>query len=144
MPALSNLIIIRLPWIRKDNIIIKLTTDILIINSYGLIILTKITPVSSKIRELTTTPFAILIKGARKRQKPLTVFKVSLKDITKALHPKVTRTPAEIQKFLPAQYHDHLPLFEGDITAELPPHRPGIDYTFTLEKGKNRQERSPP
>ena len=30
------------------------------------------------------------------------------------------------------------------MAAELPPHRPGIDYTFTLEKGKNGQERNPP
>ena len=47
-------------------------------------------------------PFAILIKGARKYQKPLTVFKILLKDITKILHPKVTRTPMEIRKLIPA------------------------------------------
>ena len=28
--------------------------------------------------------------------------------------------------------------------AELPPHRPGIKYTFTLKKGENGQERNPP
>ena len=89
------------------------------------------------------TLFAILVKGARKRQKPLTVFKVSLKDITKVLCLKVMRTPAEIRKLLPAQYYDHLPLFEGDMAAELSPHRPGIDYTFTLKKGENGQERNP-
>ena len=137
MPALSNPVIIGLPWIREDNVIIKPATDTLIINSYGLTISIKITPVSSEIKKLTAAPFATLVKGARKRQKPLTVFKASLKDITKALHPKIIRTPAEIRKLLPAQYHDHLPLFEGDMAAELPPHRPGINYTFTLEKGKN-------
>ena len=82
-------------------------------------------------------PFIILLKGARKYQKPLTVFKALLKDITKILYPKVIRTPAEIRKLLPAQYHDHLPLFKGDMAAELPPHRPGIDHIFTLKKGKN-------
>ena len=144
VPALSNPVIIGLPWIKEDNIIIKPTTDTLIINSYGLTISTKTTPVSSEIKELTATPFTTLIKGARKRQKPLTVFKASLEDITKALRPKITRTPTEIQKLLPAQYHNHLPLFEGDMAAELPPHRPGINHTFTLEKGKNGQERNPP
>ena len=133
-----------LPWIREDDVIIRPATDTLIINSYGLTISTKTTPVSSEIKELTAAPFATLVKGARKRQKPLTVFKASLEDITKALHLKITRTPAEIRKLLPAQYHDHLPLFEGDMAAELPPHRPGIDHTFTLEKGENRQERNPP
>ena len=43
----------------------------------------------------------------------------------------------EIEKLLPAQYYNHLPFFKGDITAELPPHRPGINYIFILEKGKN-------
>ena len=47
------------------------------------------------------------------------------------------RIPAEIRKLLPAQYYDHLPLFKGGMAAELPPHRPGIDYIFTLEKGEN-------
>ena len=42
------------------------------------------------------TPFIILVKGAKKRQKPLTVFKVLLKDIIKALRFKVIRIPAEI------------------------------------------------
>ena len=92
--------IIKLPWIRKNNIIIRLTTDTLIINSYGLIVLIKITPVLSEINELIATSFIILIKRAKKYQKPLTVFKVSLKDIIKVLHPKITRTPTEIRKLL--------------------------------------------
>ena len=89
-------------WIKEDNIIIKPATDTLIINSYGLIISIKIIPVLLKIKELTATPFTILVKGARKRQKPLTVFKILLKDIIKVLHLKVIRIPAEIRKLLPA------------------------------------------
>ena len=42
------------------------------------------------------TPFIILIKGARKCQKPLMVFKILLKDITKVLRPKIIRIPVEI------------------------------------------------
>ena len=138
VPALLNLIIIELLWIREDNVIIKPATNILIINSYGLIISTKIIPVLLKIKELMVTPFTILVKRARKCQNPLTVFKVLLKDIIKALHFKVLRTPAEIQKLLPAQYYDYLFLFEGDVAVELPPHRFSIDYICTLEKGENR------
>ena len=66
VPALLNPVIIELPWIRKDDIIIKPVINILIINSYGLIILTKITPVLLKIKELMTTPFIILVKRARR------------------------------------------------------------------------------
>ena len=95
VPALLNLVIIRLSWIRKDNIIIKLITNTLIINSYGLTILINTTLILLKIKELTVTPFIILIKGARKYQKPLTVFKALLKDITKILRLKITRTPTE-------------------------------------------------
>ena len=122
---------------REDNIIIRPVTNILIINSYGLIISIKITPILLKIKELTVTPFIILIKTARKRQKSLTVFKISLKDITKILCLKVIRTPMEIRKLLLAQYYNHLPLFKGDMAAELPPHRLGIHFIFILEKGKN-------
>ena len=66
MPALLNLIIIRLPLIKEDNIIIKLITNTLIINSYSLIISIKIIPISLKIKELTAAPFIILVKRARK------------------------------------------------------------------------------
>ena len=102
VPALSNLIIMGLLWIKKDNIIIKPATNTLIINSYGLTISIKITPISLEIKELTTALFVILVKRARKCQKPLIVFKASLKDITKVLRPKVIRIPAEIRKLLPA------------------------------------------
>ena len=90
------------------------------------------------------TPFIILIKRARKCQKPLTVFKVLLKDIIKVLRLKIIRIPAEIRKLLPAQYYNHLPLFEGGMAAELPPYRLSINHIFTLEKGKNGQEKNPP
>ena len=66
VPALLNPVIIRLLWMRKDNIIIKPITNTLIINSYGLTILTKIIPVLSEIKELIAAPFIILVKGARK------------------------------------------------------------------------------
>ena len=137
MPALLSPVIIGLPWIKEDNVIIKLSINTLIINSYGLTISIKIIPVLLEIKELMVTPFIILIKRVKKCQKPLTVFKISLKNITKVLCPKVTRTPAEIRKLLPAQYYDHLPLFEGNMAAELPPYRLSINHIFTLEKGEN-------
>ena len=102
VPALLNPVIIGLLWIREDDVIIRFVTNILIINSYGLMILIKITLILLEIKKLIVTLFAILIKGARKCQKPLMVFKVLLKDIIKILYPKVIRIPAEIRKLLPA------------------------------------------
>ena len=67
VPALLNPVIMGLPWIREDDIIIKPVINTLIINSYGLTILIKIIPVLSEIKELMVAPFAILVKGARKR-----------------------------------------------------------------------------
>ena len=63
---LLNLVIIRLLWIKEDDVIIRPATDTLIINSYGLTISIKITLALLKIKELMVTPFIILIKGARK------------------------------------------------------------------------------
>ena len=102
VPTLSNLVIIGLPWIKEDNMIIKPVTDTLIINFYGLTISIKETPILLKIKELMVTPFVILIKGARKYEKSLLMFKVLLEDIIKVLRPKIKRIPAEIRKLLPA------------------------------------------
>ena len=49
----------------------------------------KETPVLLKIKKLITTPFVILIKGVKKRQKPFIIFKALLKDITKVLRFKI-------------------------------------------------------
>ena len=67
VPALLNPVIMGLLWMREDDVIIRPVTDILIINSYGLMILIKITPVLLEIKELTAALFIILVKGARKR-----------------------------------------------------------------------------
>ena len=120
---------------------IKPVTNTLIINSYSLTILIKITPVLLKIKELTAVPFILFVKKVKKYWKPLTVFKISLKNITKILYPRVLRTLVEIRKLLPAQYYNHLPLFKGNMAAELLSHRPGINHIFTQKKvktGKNK------
>ena len=63
---LLNPVIIGLPWIKEDDIIIRPAINTLIINSYSLTISIKIIPVLSEIKELTVTPFIILVKRARK------------------------------------------------------------------------------
>ena len=87
---------------KEDDIIIRPAMNNFIINSYSRIILIKKSPVLLKIKESIAVPFIILIKVARKCQKPLTVFKVLLEDITKASHLKIIRIPTEIRKLLPA------------------------------------------
>ena len=87
---------------KEDNIIIKPITNILIIKFYSLIISIKIISVLLKIKELMAVPFIILVKRARKCQKPFIVFKILLKDIIKVLRSKVIRILTEIRKLLPA------------------------------------------
>ena len=81
--------------------IIRPVTNTLIINSHGLIISTKEMPVLLKIKELPAALFAILVKGARKRRKLVTVFKALLENITKVLRLKIKKIPAELRKLLP-------------------------------------------
>ena len=63
---LLNPVIMGLLWIREDDVIIRFITDILIINSYGLIISIKIILILLEIKELTAALFIILVKGVRK------------------------------------------------------------------------------
>ena len=67
MLTLLHLIIIGLLWIKEDDVIIRFITDIVIINSYSLMISIKIILISLEIKELMAAPFIILVKGARKR-----------------------------------------------------------------------------
>ena len=80
--------------------IIRPVTNTLIINSYGLIISTKEILILLKIKELMVMPFAILIKGARKCQKPFIMFKVLLENIIKVLRFKINKILMEIRKLL--------------------------------------------
>ena len=66
VPVLLNPVIIGLLWMREDNVIIRLITNTLIINSHGLMILIKIILVLLEIKELIATLFIILVKGAKK------------------------------------------------------------------------------
>ena len=66
VPALLNLMIMGLLWIKKDNMIIKLVTNTLIINSYGLTISTKEILILLKIKELMAVLFVTLVKGVKK------------------------------------------------------------------------------
>ena len=66
VPVLLNPVIIRLLWIWEDDVIIRLITDTLIINSYGLTILIKIILVLLEIKELMVTLFIIMVKKAWK------------------------------------------------------------------------------
>ena len=117
--------------------IIRPIINTLIINSYNSIILIKEILILLEIKKLMVTPFAILIKGARKCQKPLIMLKVLLKNIIRTLRLEIKKILIKIRKLLPAQYYDYLPFFEGGIAAELPPYYLGINYTFTLEQSEN-------
>ena len=98
--------------------------------------LRKETLISLEIRELTAALCTILVKEARKRRKLVTVLKILIENITKILRLKIIKTPTEMQKYYCLSVKPLTP-FKRDMAAKLPPHHPGINYAFRLEKNKN-------
>lgn len=95
-----------------------------------------ITPKDNTIKSLdvcmiSAAPFALLTKRARKDPESYRVFAVTLKDVEKALAPKVTMDPREK---LPEEYHDFLDVFSKQEAGRLPPHRP-YDHKIQLKEG---------
>ena len=66
MPALLNLVIIGLLWIREDNVIIRPVIDILIINFLRFNDFDKNNTSIIGDKGIMAAPFIILVKGARK------------------------------------------------------------------------------
>jgi len=63
------------------------------------------------------------------------VLKASLNDINKAIEVKHLKERPR-QEIVPKQYHEFLPLFDKILADRLPPHRPGIVHSVSLEVGK--------
>lgn len=76
-------------------------------------------------------PFARLTDRARKTRTGYRVFAVTMKDIEKALAPKITIDPREK---LPQEYHGFLDVFSKKEADKLPPHRL-YDHKIQLKEG---------
>lgn len=76
------------------------------------------------------------------KDKNIQVFTVSLKDIEKALQPKVLTDPCTK---LPRQYHQYLDAFDCREADKQPPLQgPEIDHKIELIKGPDEKEKEPP
>jgi len=64
-----------------------------------------------------------------------TIFDTSQYDITKDIEVKHLKE-WPLEKIVPKQYHEFLPLIGRVMTGRLPPPRPGIDYEVRSKKGK--------
>lgn len=81
-------------------------------------------------------------KRQSQKDKNIQVFAVSLKDIEKALQPKV---PTDPRTKLPQQYHQYLGAFDRREADKQPPLRgPEIDHKIELTKGPDGKEKEPP
>jgi len=76
-------------------------------------------------------PFVRLADWARKAPEGYEIFAVSLKDVEKALAPRVTIEPREK---LPKEYHEFLDVFSRREADKLPPHR-SYDHKIQLTEG---------
>jgi len=65
----------------------------------------------------------------------LKVFKASLYDINKAIVAKDLKE-CPLEKIVPKQYHEFLPLFSKILADRLPPHRPGTAHEVSLNEGE--------
>lgn len=83
-----------------------------------------------------------MLKRQSQKDKNIQVFAVSLKDIEKALQPKV---PTDPRTKLPQQYHQYLGAFDRREADKQPPLRgPEIDQKIELIKGPDGKEKEPP
>lgn len=81
----------------------------------------------------------------RHRKNPLTqIFSVTVQDISKALEVKKKLSEEEIREQLPTELEELASLFLDDEGDSLPPHRPGIDLSITLEKDEQGRDKELP
>jgi hypothetical protein len=76
-------------------------------------------------------PFVRVTDRIRKAPEGYKIFAASLKDIEKALAPKVSIDPRER---LPKEYHEFMDVFSKQEADKLPPHRP-YDHKIQLKEG---------
>jgi hypothetical protein len=65
----------------------------------------------------------------------LAIFKTLFYDINKAIEAEDLKK-CPLEKIIPKQYHEFLPLFNKVLADRLPPHRPGIDQEVQLNHGE--------
>jgi len=54
----------------------------------------------------------------------LTIFSISLYEINQALGLEQKKKELDLKEYIPAEYHEFLPLFSEALAKNLPPHRP--------------------
>ena len=93
------------------------------------------------IQPIGANAFALWNRQKRKDNR-IQVFAASMKDIEKALRPKV---PTDPRTKLPPQYHEFLPVFDRSEADKQPPHRgPDIDHKIELNKNADGTTPEPP
>ena len=86
---------------------------------------------------------ATMVQLARRAEtnQRISIMKVTMSDIEKALRPKKTVDP---KRKLPKQYWPWLDVFSQRLADKLPEHRAGIDHQIPLRKDEQGKEVSPP
>lgn len=93
------------------------------------------------IQPIGANAFALWNRQKRK-DNSIQVFAASLKDIEKALRPKL---PTDPRTKLPLQYHEFLSVFDRNEANKQPPHRgPDIDHKIELNKNADGTTPEPP
>jgi hypothetical protein len=94
-----------------------------------------IPPLQLKAAIISSTAFRSIARNRHKRygQDRLSVFALSLHDVNMALERKIIQDE-DLEKVVPSEYHEFLPLFSEVVAKALPPHRP-YDHRIPLREG---------
>lgn len=124
-----------LPWIKQHDGQLEPKQGRLYLRSTGARLKNTVLHKPKKLGTVKISTTAVQCYIHRQRKKPETtvqIFSATLKDIDKALRMK---EKPDLQKTLPPQYHEFLPLFEPNNASALPPHRgSGMDHSIKLIK----------
>ena len=153
-------IVLGIPWLRLHDVAVRFASNMVTFGSQYCTIHCQVTPVTvqgvseeppepvyeekklcmADIRRVR--PFQgniVMLHGASffrtVKQGRLIIFKSSLYDINMAIEAKDLREKP-LEKVIPKQYHEFLPLFDQVVANRLPLHRPNIDHEVRLTKGE--------
>ena len=144
---LGEPLILGRPWMNEDLVEIKPADGTLFIGTSGISVKsieTKPT-IQLNIKGIGAPSYGALVRRARRTlpsaEFNTRVFAVTLADINKALKPKKKGDPKIL---LPRYFYKFLPLFDAEKAKKLPPHRPGIDHVFEIERDADGKEKTIP
>jgi hypothetical protein len=128
------------PWFYYENAVIDPERDELHIQRTNTKVRNlKLVEDTFNVKEVSAQSFSRITR--RNGEKTISLFKVSMSDIEKALRTKEHTDP---RTKLPKEYWKWLDAFDRKLAERLPPHRKGVDHRIEVEPGKDGRDQELP